>query len=144
MKKQFDFKSDRFYNSNHLWSKQDDAGIVTVGMDELGLDSLGELAYLTLPSEGTPVEMGKAMGSMEAAKMTGELVAPVSGIVIEKNDRVLQNPLLVNEEPYGNGWLVKIEPTNWEEESEAMVSGDKLPDWVEQEIERFETQGILD
>ena len=144
MKKQFDFKSDRFYNSNHLWSKQDAAGIVTVGMDELGLDSLGELAYLTLPSERTPVEMDKAMGSMEAAKMTGELVAPVSGIVIEKNDKVLQNPLLVNEEPYGNGWLVKIEPTNWEEESETMVSGDKLPDWVEQEIERFETQGILD
>ena len=144
MKKKFDFKPDRFYNSNHLWSKQDDAGIVTVGMDELGLDSLGELAYLTLPSEGTPVEMGKAMGSMEAAKMTGELVAPVSGIVIEQNDKVLQNPLLVNEEPYGNGWLVKIEPTNWEEESEAMVFGDNLPGWVEQEIERFETQGILD
>ena len=144
MKKQFDFKSDRFYNSNHLWSKQDAAGIVTVGMDELGLDSLGELAYLTLPSERTPVEMDKAMGSMEAAKMTGELVAPVSGIVIEKNDRVLQNPLLVNEEPYGNGWLVKIEPTNWEKESETMVSGDKLPGWAEQEIKRFETQGILD
>ena len=144
MKKQFDFKSDRFYNSNHLWSKQDETRQITVGMDELGLDSLGELAYLTLPSQGTPVEMGKAMGSMEAAKMTGELVAPVSGIVIEKNDRVLQNPLLVNEEPYGNGWLVKIEPTNWEEESETMVSGDKLPGWVEQEIERFETQGILD
>ncbi len=144
MKKQFDFKSDRFYNSNHFWSKQDDAGIVTVGMDELGLDSLGELAYLTLPSERTPVEMDKAMGSMEAAKMTGELVAPVSGIVIEKNDRVLQNPLLVNEEPYGNGWLVKIEPTNCEKESETMVSGDKLPGWAEQEIERFETQGILD
>ena len=144
MKKQFDFKSDRFYNSNHLWSKQDETRQITVGMDELGLDSLGELAYLTLPSEGTPVEMGKAMGSMEAAKMTGELVAPVSGIVIEQNDKVLQNPLLVNEEPYGNGWLVKIEPTNWEEDSEAMVSGDKLPDWVEQEIERFETQGILD
>ena len=144
MKKQFDFKSDRFYNSNHLWSKQDETGQITVGMDELGLDSLGELAYLTLPSQGTLVEMGKAMGSMEAAKMTGELIAPVSGIVIEKNDRVLQNPLLVNEEPYGNGWLIKIEPTNWEEESEAMVSGDKLPDWVEQEIERFETQGILD
>ena len=144
MNKQFDFKLDRFYNSNHLWMKKGDNGHVTVGMDELGLDSLGELVYLTLPSEGTPVEMGKAMGSMEAAKMTGELVAPVSGIVIEQNDKVLQNPLLVNEEPYGNGWLVKIEPTNWEEESETMVSGDKLPGWAEQEIKRFETQGILD
>ena len=144
MKKQYDFRNDRFYNSNHLWTKQDDPGIVTIGMDEMGLDSLGELVYLTLPPEGTTIEMGKPMGSMEAAKMTGELYAPISGIVIEKNDAVLQNPLLVNEEPYDNGWLVKVEPTNWEKESTAMVSGDKLPGWVEHEIERFETQGILD
>ncbi|HJL82239.1 MAG: glycine cleavage system protein H [Candidatus Marinimicrobia bacterium] len=142
MKKQFDFKSDRFYNSNHFWSKQDDAGIVTVGMDELGLDSLGEMAYLTLPAVGTPVEMGKVMGSMEAAKMTGELFAPISGIVVEKNDAVLQNPLLVNEDPFDKGWLIKIEPANWEEESGAMVSNDELSAWMESEIERFETQGM--
>ena len=140
MKKQYDFKNDRFYNSNHLWMEKDESGKVTVGMDELGLDSLGELAYLTLPGAGTPVEMGKAMGSMEAAKMTGELYAPVSGIVIEKNDAVLLNPLLVNDK----GWLVKIKPTNWEEESVSMVTGDKLAPWIEAEIERFETQGILD
>ena len=144
MKKQFDLKADRFYNSNHLWVKKGDNGHVTVGMDELGLDSLGEMAYLTLPNVGAPVEMGKAMGSMEAAKMTGELYAPVSGIVIEKNDAVLQNPLLVNEEPYDKGWLVKIKPTNWEEESVSMVTGDKLAPWIEAEIERFETKGILD
>ena len=142
MKKQFDFKSDRFYNSNHFWSKQDDAGIVTVGMDELGLNSLGEMAYLTLPAVGTPVEMGKVMGSMEAAKMTGELFAPISGIVVEKNDAVLQNPLLVNEDPFDKGWLIKIEPANWEEESGAMVSNDELSAWMESEIERFETQGM--
>ncbi len=144
MKKQYDFKSDRFYNSNHLWMEKDESGHVTVGMDELGLDSLGELVYLTLPGVGTPVEMGKPMGSMEAAKMTGELCAPVSGIVIEKNDTVLQNPLLVNEQPYDKGWLVKIKPTNWEEESVSMVSGDNLAPWIEAEIERFETKGILD
>ena len=142
MKKKFDFKPDRFYNSNHLWSKQDDAGIVTVGMDELGLDSLGEMAYLTLPAVGTPVEMGKVMGSMEAAKMTGELFAPISGIVVEKNDAVLQNPLLVNEDPFDKGWLIKIEPANWAEESGALVSGDELSEWMESEIERFETQGM--
>ena len=113
MKKQFDLKADRFYNSNHLWVKKGDNGHVTVGMDELGLDSLGEMAYLTLPNVGAPVEMGKAMGSMEAAKMTGEIYAPISGMVVEKNDAVLRNPLLVNEAPYDNGWLVKIEPINW-------------------------------
>ncbi len=144
MNKQFDFKLDRFYNSNHLWMKKGDNGHVTVGMDELGLDSLGEMAYLTLPAVGTPVEMGKAMGSMEAAKMTGELFAPISGIVVEKNDAVLQNPLLVNEDSYDTGWLVKIKPTNWTEESAAMVSGDALPGWIDAEIERFEIQGIIE
>lgn len=143
MKKQYDFRTDRFYNSNHLWIKENDSGQVTVGMDELGLDSLGEMAYLTLPDVGTPVEMGKAMGTMEAAKMTGEIYAPVTGFVVEKNDAVLQNPLLVNEEPYDNGWLVKIEPTNWEDESAGMVTGNYLSAWIDAEIERFETQGIL-
>ena len=142
MKKQFNFESDRFYNSNHLWSKQEDDGRIIIGMDKLGLDSLGEMAYLTLPAVGTPVEMGKVMGSMEAAKMTGELFAPISGIVVKKNDAVLQNPLLVNEEPFDKGWLIKIEPSNWAEESGAMISGDDLPGWMESEIERFETQGI--
>ena len=85
MKKQYDFRTDRFYNSNHLWIKENDSGQVTVGMDELGLDSLGEMAYLTLPDVGTAVEMGKAMGTMEAAKITGELFSPITGIGVEKN-----------------------------------------------------------
>ena len=143
MKKQYDFRTDRFYNSNHLWIKENDSGQVTVGMDELGLDSLGEMAYLTLPDVGTVVAIGEAMGTMEAAKMTGELYAPVSGIVIRQNDTVLQNPLLVNEEPYDNGWLVKIDPTNWEDDSVGMVTGNDLSKWVDVEIERFQTQGIL-
>ena len=87
--------------------------------------------------------MGIAMGTMEAAKMTGEIYAPVTGFVVEKNEAVLQNPLLVNEEPYDNGWLVKIEPTNWEDESAGMVTGNYLSAWIDAEIERFETQGIL-
>ena len=143
MKKQYDFRTDRFYNSNHLWIKENDSGYVTVGIDELGLDSLGEMAYLTLPDVGTAVEVGKAMGTMEAAKMTGEIYAPVTGFVVEKNDAVLQNPLLVNEKPYDNGWLVKIEPTNWEDESAGMVTDNYLSAWIDAEIERFETQGIL-
>ena len=143
MKKQYDFRTDRFYNSNHLWIKENDSGQVTVGMDELGLDSLGEMAYLTLPNVGATVEMGKAMGTMEAAKMTGEIHAPVSGIVVKKNNTVLQNPLLVNKEPYDNGWLVKIDPINWEDDSAGMVSGNDLSAWIDTEIQRFQTKGIL-
>jgi glycine cleavage system H lipoate-binding protein len=63
-------------------------------------------------------------------------------MVVEKNDAVLQNPLLVNEAPYDNGWLVKIEPINWEEESATLVSGDALSEWMDAEIERFESQDI--
>ncbi|MBT4036135.1 MAG: glycine cleavage system protein H [Candidatus Marinimicrobia bacterium] len=144
MKQQFKFKPGFYYNSNHLWIKEDDSGQLLVGMDELGLDSMGELAYLMLPTVGSPVELGKAMGSIEAAKMTSELIAPLSGIVMERNEAALRNPLLVNEKPYDEGWLVRIEPTQWAVEANTMISGDQVTAWWNEEIERFETQGMLD
>lgn len=144
MERDFHIPDDRHYNPDHLWlSRDEESGEVTAGMDELGLDSLGELAYLTLPDVGTSVEMGKPMGSLEAAKMTGELIAPISGVVRERNESVLHNPTLVNESPYDSGWLVRIEPVRWEDEASELVSGEELADWIGAEIERFERQGIL-
>ncbi len=142
--KQFKFKPGFFYNSNHLWIKQEKSGSALIGLDELALDSMGELAYLILPDEGSSVEIGKAMGSIEAAKMTSELFAPLSGIVKARNNTALQNPLLVNQSPYDEGWLIKIEPSEWEVESGTMISGDNVENWWDQEIVRFETQGMLD
>lgn len=138
--------SDRFYGrENHMWAQYDPSKRqVIVGMDELGITALGDLAYVTLLPVGAQVERGKSIGKLEAAKMTGDLSSPVSGVIVARNEKAVQNPGLINQDAYQAGWLVVIQPTHWAEESARLVSGDALPDWVEDEVERYRQQGWLD
>lgn len=137
---------DRYYDrDHHLWIQKDSTtnrGVV--GLDTLGLAALGDLAYISLQAVGMSIKRGESMGMLEAAKMTNDLVAPASGILVDRNEAVLRNPQLVNSDPYGQGWLVTIELTDWENESASLVSGEMLPGWVATEIERYRSQGWID
>ncbi len=139
------FPTDRQYDrSNHMWAQRDpDTGRVLVGMDALGVESLGDLAYITLPLAGERTTRGKASGTLEAAKMTGEMIAPVSGTIIKRNEEVLRNPALVNRDCYGTGWLLAIEPTDWRTESAQLVYGDAVEVWGKAEVERYRQQGWI-
>lgn len=131
--------------THHLWVKRDaETGRVLVGIDSMGLHAIGDLAYLALPAVGTAVKKGEAVGSMEAAKMTSELIAPVSGIVIGRNEQVLQDPYLVNQKPYSDGWLFALDPSDWQREQKELISGEAIPGWVEAEIARYREQGLLE
>jgi glycine cleavage system H protein len=134
---------DRHYDSvNHMWARADDAtGRIIVGIDVLGLQALGDLVYVTLKEVGTPVRRGEAFGTFEAAKMTGDIIAPVSGILIGRNEQVLRDPTLINRDPYNEGWIASFDPTDWKKESAALVSGSAIPAWVDREIERYRLQG---
>lgn len=142
----YSIPADRFYGrENHMWASYDHAtGNVTIGMDALGLASLGDLAYVSLKPVGTKVTRGESLGTLEAAKMTGDLTTPISGEIVERNDLTVKNPALVNQETYTNGWLVVIKPSDWEKESAQMVSVDELPAWVESELTRYRQQGWID
>ncbi len=142
----YEFPDDRYYDAaNHQWAKLDaKSGHVLVGIDSLGLEALGELAYISLRTTGTSVRRGESIGTLEAAKMTGDVFAPVSGILVTRNERVLRDPLLINGDPYNEGWIVTIEPSDWEAESSELVHGPALPAWVEAEIERYRSQGWVD
>ena len=142
----YDIPADRAYDrEHHMWAQYDSAsGQVTVGIDTLGLASLGDLAYVTLQAVGMPVKRGESMGTLEAAKMTGDLIAPVSGVIVARNDNVVKNPSIVNQNPYSDGWMVVIKPSDWENESAQLVSDDGLPAWVESEIKRYRSQGWID
>ena len=142
----YEIPADRSYDrEHHMWAQFDPAsGNVFVGIDSLGLASLGDLAYVTLKDVGKLVQRGESMGTLEAAKMTGDLIAPISGTIVARNDNTVSNPSLVNQSPYVDGWMMVIKPNDWEHESVQLISGDGLPAWVEAEIERYKSQGWID
>jgi glycine cleavage system H protein len=142
----YEFPTDRAYDrDHHMWVQYDPtSGYVRVGIDALGLVSLGDLAYVVLYEPGTYVRRGEAMGTLEAAKMTGEVMAPVSGTIVARNERAMRDPGIVNAAPYGDGWLVLIRPDAWENESAALVTETELPAWLAVEVERYRERGWLD
>ena len=134
--------ADRHYDgTHHLWAQHDETtGRVRIGVDAIGLDSLGELAYVSLQEEGRDVARGEPIGSLEAAKMTTSIASPVSGTIVARNDAALADPLEVNRDPYGFGWLVEIEPTQWPHDAAQLVSGDAIAPWAAAEIERLRAE----
>ncbi|HEX9840440.1 MAG TPA: glycine cleavage system protein H [Anaerolineales bacterium] len=138
--------ADRAYDrEHHMWAQYDPpSGQVIMGIDTLGLAALGDLAYVSLQAVGTTVKRGESMGTLEAAKMTGDLIAPISGMIAVRNDEAVNNPALVNQSPYGDGWMVVIKSSDWDNESAQLVSGDDLSAWVESEIKRYRQQGWID
>lgn len=142
----YEIPADRAYDGeHHMWAQFDSvSGDVFVGIDMLGLAALGDLAYVTLKDVGKSVKRGESLGTLEAAKMTGDLIAPVSGMIVARNNAVVSNPGLVNESPYVDGWMMVIKPSDWENESAQLVAGDNLSGWVESEIKRYRNQGWID
>jgi glycine cleavage system H protein len=137
---------DRFYDrGSHMWAQFDPAkNQVTIGIDVLGLTALGDLAYVTLAPIGTSVVRGKSFGTLEAAKMTGNLSSPISGTILARNESTIKNPALINQDPYEKGWLVVLQPTNWQDEAAQLISGEDLPAWVQAELVRYRQQGWID
>ena len=113
--------------ARHMWVRPvPGSPIVYAGLDAIGLDAIGELAYVQCAPPGTTVRRGAPMGSLEAAKMTDTLIAPVSGRIVAVNEAVMMNPSLLNRDPYGEGWLVAIETECWAQERTAFISGPQV------------------
>ncbi len=106
-----DYPADRGYTAEHEWALAT-AEQVTVGITAFAQDSLGDVVFVDLPGVGTEVTAGESCGEIESTKSVSELVAPLSGTVTEVNDTLDASPDLVNSDPYGNGWLYKIQPSD--------------------------------
>lgn len=103
------FPDDVRYTSEHEWARLE-GGVVTVGITSYATDQLGDVVFVELPEQGAQVEAMKAFGVVEAVKTVSDLYAPLSGEIVEVNGALGDNPALVNQEPYGDGWLVRIRP----------------------------------
>lgn len=105
------FPEDLRYSKEHTWLRTD-GNTGTIGITEFAQSELGEIVYADLPNNGLSFEQDKVFGSVEAIKTVSDLFMPISGKVIETNKRLLQEPTLINKDPYGEGWMMKIEITN--------------------------------
>jgi glycine cleavage system H protein len=98
------------YTAEHEWVAPG-APAVRVGITDFAQDALGDIVYVQLPDPGTAVQAGQSLGEVESTKSVSEIYAPVSGTVTARNERLGGEPELINSDPYGEGWLVEIEPT---------------------------------
>jgi glycine cleavage system H protein len=99
--------TDRKYTKEHEWI--DVVGdIATVGITSYAADKLGDVVFVDLPTVGSTVAEGRVVGEIESTKSVGELFAPVNGTVTEVNDAVVATPELVNSDPFGAGWLIRV------------------------------------
>jgi len=103
----FDVPDDRRYAESHEWV-QADADPARVGITDFAQDELGDIVYVELPEAGDEVTAGEAFGVVESIKAVSDLYAPVSGTVESVNDELQSAPELVNDDPYGDGWMVEL------------------------------------
>lgn len=101
---------DRKYTKEHEWVKVEnpERSQALVGITDYAQDQLGDVVYLDLPDAGSPVAQLEKMGEVESVKAVSDLFSPVSGQVMEVNTDLLDHPELVNEDPFGRGWLVRV------------------------------------
>lgn len=96
------------YSPEHLWVRDEDNGEVVVGITDYAQDQLGKVVYVDLPEVGDEISAGEEMGAIESAKSVSDLIAPVSGEVLGINESLADDPTVINEDPYGDGWLARL------------------------------------
>lgn len=111
------------YSEDHEWLGLDE-GIGLVGITDYAQSQLGDIVFVELPEVGQQLEKGQVFGTIEAVKTVAEVYAPVSGEVVEINAAVQEGAEVINADPYGAGWLIKIRPTDPKELSQLLSAGD--------------------
>ena len=133
-----DNPDDLYYNRDHQWVRvQGNRG--TVGVTDHAQREMGEILFVDLPEEGSPVEKGDAFGSLESSKTVAELRSPLSGEILSINKDLEEEPSLVNDDPYGNGWLLAVEIDD-PKELEDMLNAADYEELLEQKDEEEEEE----
>lgn len=132
-----EFPDDLYYDRQHDWARVD-GDIVVQGMTDFGQRIAQEIVFVEMPRVGREVEQGETFMSMESGKWVGRIPAVISGKVLEANDELEWEPVLVNESPYEDGWLVKIELKDPAELDELMkADSPEFKAFVEEQVEEY-------
>lgn len=126
-----DFPKDLKYTKEHEWVKVE-GNTAIVGITDYAQDSLGDVVYVELPQEGGSVTKHEPFGVVESVKAVSDLYSPISGSVSEVNDAIVDNPEVINEDPYGDAWMIKVSLAN-SDELDDLLTSDEYQKYIEEE-----------
>ena len=129
----FDFPDDLYYTEDQIWVKKEN-GKVRLGFTTFGMDLAGKIKFVRLRPAGKQIAAGRSIGTLESGKWTGPVKAPVGGVIDEVNEALKDNPGLLNEDPYGAGWVAVLNPDNLDAEIATLQGASGLDDWVKKEF----------
>ncbi len=124
-------EDSRYAKSHEYVHAEGDIG--TIGITDYAQKELGDVVFVELPQVGSQLEAGDELGSIESVKAVSELFSPVSGEVVEINEKLAEKPELVNTDPYGDGWMIRIRLSDPSEMDELLMTADDYEDYVQTE-----------
>jgi len=132
----YNLPDDLYYEQNHFWVKEE-GDLLVMGMDDFAQKMAGEIVYVQLPDEGKKITAGKKFAKMESGKWLGKVFGPVNGELAAVNEELEENPGLINEDCYGQGWLYKIKPDDKAELQNLIKEPDAVEKWLLADIEKY-------
>lgn len=127
-----DIPSDLRYTRSHEWVRDEGDGVVTVGITDHAQEQLGDMVFVELPEVGAGYAAGDACAVVESVKAASDVYAPIDGEIVEVNEALADSPELVNQDPYGDGWLFKMKPADGAAADELM-DAETYAAWLEEE-----------
>jgi glycine cleavage system H protein len=124
-----EYPDDVRYTKEHEWVRPE-GSVVRIGITDFAQDALGDVVYVDLPDVGTNVHAGQAFAEVESTKSVSDVFSPVDGAIVERNPLVDERPELVNEQPYGDGWLVLVSPAD-PAAADALMTAEAYQSFVE-------------
>lgn len=114
------YPADRLYHSDHMWLLLENDDEALIGITFFAQDTLGDIVEISSPSRSSMITKGVSCGSIESRKAVSDIIAPVNGVVIEVNQALIDEPLLMNDDPYRKGWVARIKLANAQVDLELM------------------------
>jgi len=120
---------DLYYTKEHEWMKIED-DLCRVGITDHAQNSLHEVVYVDLPNVGKTLAQNAVFGTVESVKAVSELYSPISGDVVERNEKLIDSPEIVNKEPYGGGWIVVVKPSHLQDDLKALLNAEAYAEFL--------------
>ncbi|NHI89045.1 MAG: glycine cleavage system protein GcvH [Candidatus Thorarchaeota archaeon] len=125
-----DVKDDRKYSKDHEWVKVE-GGLVVVGITDFAQNSLHEITFVEISEVGTTLEASNECGLVESMKASSDIFSPIGGEIVEVNTELEDAPEIVNEDPYGKGWMFKLKPSNLDADIAGLMDAAAYKDFIE-------------